>query len=727
MPTSARSTHAFAGFALALAAAFIAIPAWQLIGPGPFDWHIRQPEFVQGGLEALALIALVAGAFTLRSSGAAVLLATAALALFLRRHAVDAPLLIDLLYFEIVIGLGMLVRRVCGLSDARDTAAYLQAFVLGFIAWSLIAWTASAFGVGSIRELRAITLALGATTLLARTPPLLVFLWRSLRAQDRLARAWGGALAAWLAVLYARTNVVHGYDSLWYGLRGEYVLAPGHSVFDALGLVSPVHYFPKLYEVFLLPVSALGDSSVISGMSIWVLLLILAVCARIADTIGIDARDRLPVLAAIATLPALAATALEPKPDVISTLFALIAVDGALAFARTRQWADWCWIAAAAALACMAKLTAIPFMGVLVLGSLLQAWRPQRHAPDQDAAVNKDVAVWALAGALAVAVFVTARTWLLTGMPTIGPDVLFKLWSSLGMQLRDPVGTLQWTWPQNWASLPGVFVDWLLRPQTMPHIVIGWMGNVWLWLAVLGMGAGLLGQGTAKGARTIWPLAAMAVTAFVLATAIGYRERGGDGNYFLIGLLPGVLLAANSAFARGKDSVRLVLMVCLSAFVLFQAAYGFASAGWAPGTRSFDLVMTRNWHDDRRLRWTMLASAGIEKIGRHLKEHAHAHARAVGYATEPASLWLPTQFENLLTISFARPEFVETEAGFTSFMRDQDIDFLVLPQPAIAAKEYAWMPAAVGAVARQLEREPGVIRVDDRDYYLLDLSGRARD
>jgi len=219
----------------------------------------------------------------------------------------------------------------------------------------------------------------------------------------------------------------------------------------------------------------------------------------------------------------------------------------------------------------------------------------------------------------------------------------------------------------------------------------------------------------------------MAVTAFVLATAIGYRERGGDGNYFLIGLLPGVLLAANSAFARGKDSVRLVLMVCLPAFVLFQAAYGFASAGWAPGTRSFDLVMTRNWHDDRRLRWTMLASAGIEKIGRHLKEHAHAHARAVGYATEPASLWLPAQFENLLTISFARPEFVETEAGFTSFMRDQDIDFLVLPQPAIAAKEYAWMPAAVGAVARQLEREPGVVRVDDRDYYLLDLSGRARD
>lgn len=37
------------------------------------------------------------------------------------------------------------------------------------------------------------------------------------------------------------------------------------------------------------------------------------------------------------------------------------------------------------------------------------------------------------------------------------------------------------------------------------------------------------------------------------------------------------------------------------------------------------------------------------------------------------------------------------------------------------------MPLAVAAVAARLEREPGVVRIDDRDYYLLDLSAwRAR-
>ncbi|HEY6941847.1 hypothetical protein, partial [Dokdonella sp.] len=178
-----------------------------------------------------------------------------------------------------------------------------------------------------------------------------------------------------------------------------------------------------------------------------------------------------------------------------------------------------------------------------------------------------------------------------------------------------------------------------------------------------------------------------------------------------------------AAFARSRDAARAAVLACLPAFVLFQAAYGFASTGWVPGTRAFDFVMTRNWHDSRALRWKLLGDAGMEKIGRYLKE-LPARTHTVGYAAEPASLWLPTRFENLLTISFSRPQFVETEAGFEAFIRSQRIEGLVLPQPRVAAKDYAYVPLAVGAVAARLEHEPGVVRIDDRDYYLLDLRAR---
>lgn len=726
MPIRITRASLTAALALLLAATFITIPAWQSVSPGPFEWHVHQPAFVQGGIEALALIALVGGAFALRPSRIALLFAGVALALFLRRHAVDIPLLIDLLYLEIVVGLGMLVRRCCGRRDAVDASAYLQAFVLGFIAWSLVAWTASAFGAGSIRQLRAMTLALGIAAIFARTPPLLVFLWRSLRVQKRGALFACGALAAWMAVLYARTNVVLGYDALWYGLRTEYVLVPGHSVFDALGLVSPVHYFPKLHEMFLLPVSALGDSSAVSGLSIWVLVLTLLACSRIAAAIGLDPRVRLPLLAAIATLPALAAVALHPKPDAMSVLFALVAVDGALAFARTRQRAALYWTAAAAVLACLAKLTAIPFMGVLVLGCLWHAWRTRTRAPLPDTTISAAIAAFALLGALVLAIFVTARTYLLAGMPTIGPDPLFRLWRALGMTLRDPVGTLQWTWPQNWAGVPALLLDGVFRPWTMPHIVITWLGNLWLWFVVLAAAAGRVGRRVAGSERPVWPLAIMAATAFVLATAIGYRERGGDGNYFLAGLVPGILLAAHVAFARNTDTVRKAMLACLPAFALFQATYSFVSAGWAPGTRAFDLALTRNWHDSRRQRWDILRNAGLERIGVHLKEAA-AGTRIVGCVDEPADFWLPTRFEGLLVISYSRPEFVDTEAGFERFLRDQRIDGLILPKTTAVKNLATRTTPAVMAVATRLERAPGVVRVDDRDYYLLDLSARRRD
>ena len=55
----------------------------------------------------------------------------------------------------------------------------------------------------------------------------------------------------------AKSNHLHSYDPLWYGLRPEQVLAPTASFFDVTGLVSPVYYFPKLYELLIAPLSAM--------------------------------------------------------------------------------------------------------------------------------------------------------------------------------------------------------------------------------------------------------------------------------------------------------------------------------------------------------------------------------------------------------------------------------------------------------------------------------------
>jgi len=731
MPIDSRRGLALAVFAVALAAAFIVTPAWQLLAYGPFSWHIRQPEYVQGGIEAFVLIGIVACSLAFAAQRLAFAIASIALLLFLRRHAVDAALLLDVLYLEIVIGVGAFMRRLCGLPPPRDVPAYLQAFVLGFLGWSVLAWSASALDLGSIRQLRGLTLLLGVPALLGRHRPLVVFLCSTLRGHDRSDRFWCGALTAWLAVLYARSNVAIGYDSLWYGLRPEYVLDPHHSVFEALGLTSPVHYYPKLYEVFLLPLSALGDSSTPSCMSVWMVVLILLACHQLGLRIGVPQRATLPILATIATLPALAAVAIEPKPDAISLLFLLLAAQAAFEFLRARTLGDVLWLLVCATLASLAKLTAVPFAGALVLATLIAAWRDRalpECAPLEPLARvrNRRAAVCAATATAIVTSFVIGRTWLLAGMPTIGPDSLFRLWGALGMTLKEPAGTLNWTASQIWSDVPTLVVDWLFRPQTMPHVVTAWVGNVWLWLAMLSALAAVAGARIGRHGPAYWPLAGLMAAGLVLALGVRYGVRGSDGNYFLAALLPAILLSGAAAFNRlaNERYVLVVALACLPAFALFQAAYSFASDSWVTGTKTFDFDLGLGWKDSRRRRWAQLDYAGLERIGRYLKQQ-EGLTRSVGYVAEPISFLLPTRFEYLPTIGYSRPEYFATPERFIAFLREQQIGYLILPQPALRKVTFDMEPAVMTA-AERLQADPAVRRIDDRDYFLLDLSRRER-
>src|SRR4029077_13855735 len=68
----------------------------QLITEGPFGWHLSRARTWQGGLEVLALAVLLAAiaGFVKSARWRAVLLIALA-ELYLRRHFVDVPMLVD--------------------------------------------------------------------------------------------------------------------------------------------------------------------------------------------------------------------------------------------------------------------------------------------------------------------------------------------------------------------------------------------------------------------------------------------------------------------------------------------------------------------------------------------------------------------------------------------------------------------------------------------------------
>ena len=191
--------------------------------------------------------------------------------LYLRRHYVDLPMLVDMRLFRNADRARRGRRRgFAARARASDVRGYLRLAVAGIVLWSLGAWMLSAFGFGSLKILRAVhAAARGARDLPRGRRRSACFSGATLRdARRHRERAVVAALGAWFLCLAARTNVVSGFDAWWYGLRGEYALVATGSVFKSLELVAPVNYYPKLYELLLIPVSGLHDTSVIEGISI---------------------------------------------------------------------------------------------------------------------------------------------------------------------------------------------------------------------------------------------------------------------------------------------------------------------------------------------------------------------------------------------------------------------------------------------------------------------------
>lgn len=710
------------------AIAFIAVPAFELIVPGPFHWHLQQTPVVQGGLEGIALIVLFAAGFRHGSRTMLVLLVLLPALFYLRRHAVDLPLLVDAFCVETVFALGALARRLSGAAPAHETQPLLHDFVLGFCVWSAAAWSLSAFGVGSVIDLRWLTLALAVVAFAARPRLFVVHLGRRLRDADRSTRALCGALLGAGLVLFARTAVVTGFDSLWYGLRPEYVLVADGSAFRGLGLVSPVYYFPKLYELFLTPLAGLGSTSVMIGIGVWLLLLVGLVSRRILLEIGVARLWNWLGVALIVTLPAVANTALSTKPDMLALLLMLLALLNGIQYLDRRDPARLVWFMTAALLATQAKLTAIPYVGVLGIVLLALALRSRAipEASSSDVPIDRGslrLASVAFVLALATAGFVTARTWLLAGMPTIGPDPLFAIWRALGMSLTPPAGTLHWTRPQDWSDVPALLVDELFRPEVLPHIAVSWLGNVWLYLALIAMAASVAGDARPLRDRSRWLLAALMATGFALLIGWRYSERGSDGNYFAVAAVAAIvctLAAATRRLAQLPLALR-TLAISLGAFACFHAAYAFTSGGWTAGTRRFDLDLSRSVQPRREERWRVLGHAGLTKIADHLRQGARVR-RVVGCIDGGTiGFRLPFRYEDLVMIGYSRAEYLADAPAFLAFLRANRIDAVILPRTD-RAREEPEEARRMLAMLPELEAVPGVRRIDDDRYLALDFS-----
>ncbi len=698
-----------------LGVALIVATGVGLLVEGPFLWHVQQPQTVQGGLEAILLVAALVASQMFANPRPRLVVAIAVLALYLRRHAIDAPLALDAIYLEVLIALG---GFWCLRSAGATTLDYLRSFCVGLTLWSMIAWSASMISFGTVADLRMISGVAVIVAVFRRQRPLFIHLVERFLTLPTADRVVGVLLIGWLAVLCARASYVTGYDSLWYGLRGEYVLDGAGSIYRSMGLVSPVHYFPKLYEVLLLPLSGLGSSSVIIGMTV-MMLFVLALTAYEMSKAVMNAlpRWRFVVVGACLTIPAIANTSLEAKPDILASALFLLALIHAWEFVRRREVSFAIWACGLLILASQSKLTVLPYAAALTVGVCISLLiEPTRREISVGPKSQLLIALSFTAGTLFVMAMITVRTLLLAGMPTIGPDILFRFWQRLGFELRPPAGTLQWTFPQNWPDIVALLQDVLWQPQRLEHIVITWTGNVWLWLLAFAL---LLRNRSHPSPHSsmAWLSAPILVAGMALLTCVGYRVRGSDGNYFICALVPAIVLGGAVAHRSAVSSNKLRLLgVCLGAFCLFQASYSFISGEWTPGTRQFDLDFFRSPFGFRRQSDYVLRNSGLGGITNFLRSQKEI-LHVVGDVPDEVGMRLPAAFEGLDMISYSRPEYLFAPAAFLEYATASQVSYVIWPSEASAnAKSAQSYPAIAEALVSR-----GKPMIEDDKYTLYTL------
>lgn len=720
--------------ALLAASALVAIlaPAFDLALPERIlNWHIKQPSFVQGGQELVLLGGLAWLCLSLhRTLGGAAALCL--VWLYLRRHHVDLPAMVALLLLEMLIALGAGIMSRLGRIPGKRLTDTLQPLALGIAAWMTIIIGLSLAGVGRPSDLK-LAAGLLAIPILAwsRTRPLCGRAWIALREQ----RGWELALSVMMLVVFlgwlARTNNITGYDSLWYGLRPQQVLAPVRSFFDETGLVSPVYYFPKLYELLIVPLAAFRDVSYPFAFGVGLLATFGIAFWRFARGLGIGHRLALAGTLATMTIPAIGNTAVSIKTDLIAGLLALLATQWCWTGIRRHRLSELCWALAALALASGCKLIALPYAAALGIGALLMIRFDGRAARNRPWIRPTRLDWTMLTLATCVTVTIHLRTWWLTGMPTIGPEPLVALWRWLGFDMREPTGTLSWLRPQDWADLPALVHEMLLAPSGLVHLIISWTGNIWAWLMLAGAMIGLAHRQHRVFALLPTPLVALLTPTLLvglfLAVGVGHMFRGGDGNYLIVpvacAMLSGLVVADRAA--KTWPAGRTLLFGTLMAASAMQFAYSLANSHWGePGTRIFDLDFGRSTFDTKHQRDRILADTHADDIAAALAGKPPGY-RVVGYLEKSAiGYWLPARYEHMESIVFSRPDYVTSAAGFRHFLGIARIEGLILP---IDPRQEPRVHDGPRELIEHLRRDPRVRSLRGARYELLDISALHAD
>lgn len=712
---------------LCVAAPFVAL----FTGNGTYSWQFGDPATKKMMAEIALLFVLLSGFLLLAGKPSVRWGGTAVICLiFCWAHVIFLPMAVSALYLGYVFLAGRFVRTVLlGQKDMED--GWMADFILGVSAVLCAFCLLSAFKIGSIAQLKLFSAVSGAA----------LYLWAALSGGLRRAvcclkgsfqedgfqknefqkgglqgtdRILWSLLTAFLIVMVliqaGRMNNSLDFDTLWYGVRSEYVLNNGRGIYENPGMVGMAYVYAKGLETLALPLSDLASHSYLLALNLWMAVAGLAGIYRLAG-LFMNRMWAFTAAALASCIPGIMNMAISAKPDVITWTLQIFMVYYMACYIKERKFALLAMSGGAYLLSLTMKSTALVFStaifgmsGLYLLGRrLLSLKAPWRQWLLMAAPLGALTGIW-------------ARTMMITGMPVT--SVFTSIFEKLGFQMKYPFATSGL--PQNYEEASNLAVllrrlyHMLLMPtgKDMGHVVFAWGSPLMLFLtgacaaAALLMAADWKRKKAEKGREAhrknkgkpdrsslslyahvvFWPFLAVNLVSLVMLYQI-------DGNYFML-LYTGIIIGGLSLMASLKQAGHSRFMRAVSGMLIPIMAFNVlmtAESNWA-WSLGFSQIqwVNKGRVNHEALQHEKMVQTGNEQIWNTLAEDQGT--RVIAFGDHPGCLQFPCVVQSYkdITSPWGNVELVNTVEAFEEYMAYAQADYAYVEAGFIGEESWEW-------------------------------------
>ena len=720
-------------FLVLFCVAAVLIPAKTLFtGNGFFADYIHFTESKRMYVEIAILAVLIFGGLALLKRGRSRMCwLTAVVLVFSWIHVVFLPMVVSAVYLISLLAIGRFLRKRVffrGTVWERPYFSFYMDFLFGASFAIVVYCLLSALGVGKIAWMRLSVYALGVAALgfdFSSISCQCIMGWQTLswmldgsgvsrEIPRRVRRAWTLA-AGWCVLMFliqvGRLNIALDFDTLWYGVRSQYIVAGGTGLYENPGLVGMVYVYSKGFEVLTLPLCDLASHSYLTFFNLW--LAVLGIGAMVWNAVLLTGNRKqetekkltyhsvLPgIMAAVLTVsvPGIMNMALTAKADLITWLLQLIMLGCFFQYIHVYE-NHWIFLSGAAGsyfLSLTMKPTSLVF-STAVFGMmglyLLWFWFHERGAA-ADLFHHLVRLIGSLCLPFGALVGIWARTMKITGMPVT--SVFTSIFAWFGFKMKYPFATSEL--PQNYQEESTLHVlarriwQMLMQPQgeDMGHVILAWGTSLMAVLIVMLVIYGIFSKRGDEQSH-IWNAALVIFFPFVIVSLISLSMLYQiDGNYFMLLYSMLILGACRAMVYFKKISFYPLASKCLAPLlVLNLIVTAISSWAWTAGFSEIHLL------NKGRVNHRAQEQARMEEKGNTLiwqEVSQDPENRVIAFGTHPYCLQFPCNVESYkdITSPWGNVELVNSPEAFETYMAYAKTDYVYAEAGYLGPGSWEW-------------------------------------